>query len=59
MANRKFRCTYCGDWFELNDEDNELFEEGYLTHEPDCCGNCPPSHYPYQEEEFSDADNGL
>lgn len=58
MSNRKYRCIYCGDWFELNDEDNQFMEEGFITHEPDCCDDCNPNPQ-YEEETFSDADPGL
>ena len=56
----RFRCSVCGDLFDLNDDDEEEYEEGYYLYEPDRCYDCAQNFtIPYQEDSFSDADPGL
>ncbi len=56
----RFRCSVCGDRFDLNDEDEAEYEEGYYLNEPDRCYDCAQNfHIPYEEDSFSDADPGL
>lgn len=57
----RFRCSVCGDRFDLNDEDEADYEEGYYLYEPDLCYDCSEQniYIPYPEDSFSDADPGL
>ena len=58
--NYHFKCIHCGDGFNLNDEDDELFSEGHFMYEPDTCDECGCHNRPFSEENcFSDADPGL
>ena len=58
---QEFRCRYCGDYFTLSKEDQELFDEGFLDHEPDTCDDC----YSYNAscengiDDSFDSDTGL
>jgi hypothetical protein len=58
MSNGKFRCVHCGEYFTLNNSENELYEEGWITIEPDCCEDCI-NNSQCEEDSYSDADNGL
>jgi hypothetical protein len=55
----RFRCIHCGQRFNLDKDEMELYEEGYYAIDPDCCDDCYNglSHADYPE--YSDADNGL
>lgn len=62
--NMQFKCRHCGDVFTLSDEDQELWEDGYLFDTPDTCDFCSytidhadaiEADYP----NYSDADPGL
>jgi hypothetical protein len=59
----RYRCRYCGDRFNLNRIDQELYEDGFFEHEPDECDFCQthnlPDNDPDRIEDFSDADPGL
>ena len=58
--NGRFRCTSCGDRFDLKDKDElELFEEGHYDHEPDTCDLCIGLTYDTYIDSYSDADPGL
>jgi NAD-dependent SIR2 family protein deacetylase len=57
--NGRFRCIHCGDRFDLNDEDMELFNEGFFALEPDTCDDCGNYESAPDYPEFSDADPGL
>lgn len=56
----RFRCIHCGCRFNLNDEENEAYENGFFMIDPDCCDDCFDNleHAP-DYPEFSDADPGL
>jgi hypothetical protein len=58
--NGRFRCIHCGDRFNLNDEENEAYENGFFMIDPDCCADCflNLEHAP-DYPDFSDADSGL
>lgn len=62
MLNSKygrFRCIHCGTRFNLDDEDMELYSEGYFTIEPDTCDDCSNYESAPDYPEYSDADTGL
>lgn len=63
MANKEFICIYCGDTFTLSKEDQQLFDDGFLTIEPNECDECLGNNLPDDDadriSDFSDADNGL
>ena len=61
----RFRCRYCGQRFDLSPDEEDDYEEGYFTLEPDTCTDCGV-HGNYMTEaemenepSFSDADPGL
>lgn len=56
----RFRCIHCGSRFNVNDEENEAYENGFFMIDPDCCDDCFDNleHAP-DYPEFSDADPGL
>ena len=56
----RFRCTICGDGFNLNNEDTETYNEGYFTYEPDVCDECNSCNEQcFEHDSYSDADPGL
>lgn len=55
----RFSCIHCGERFNLNDDDMELYNEGYFTIEPDTCDDCSNYESAPDYPEFSDADPGL
>ncbi len=58
-TNGRFRCTNCGDRFDIDKDEMELFEEGYYDHEPDTCDFCLGNTYDTYVDSCSDADPGL
>ena len=60
MQKRKFRCKHCGDSFILSQEDQEMYDEGYMNGSPDECYDCVDMiNHPQPDESYSDADPGL
>lgn len=62
--SQEFRCRFCGDMFTLSEDDQELWEEGYLIDTPDACDYCAYNAENAQAIEadypnYSDADPGL
>ncbi len=55
----RFRCIHCGSRFNLDDENQELYDEGWFNTEPDCCDDCTNDCYEQDYECHSDADPGL
>ena len=55
----RFRCIHCGGRFNLNDEENEVYEQGFYAIDPDCCDDCYGNNSFADYPEFSDADPGL
>ena len=55
----RFRCVRCGEGFNVSDEDDQLYSEGYYTFEPDICDDCDMYNTDYEIECHSDADPGL
>jgi len=59
MSSGRFRCIHCGDSFDLSDEENEDYENGFFMDDPDCCDDCL-KNVNYQEyDTYSDTDPGL
>lgn len=54
-------CSGCGDEFTISQEDEELYEEGFIDHLSELCYYCSAeSEQPDLDyEQFSDADPGL
>lgn len=61
MSTGRFRCIHCGERFNLDNENDELYNEGHFMFEPDCCNDCDPNPVPDYSDypEYSDADSGL
>ncbi len=59
--NGRFRCTTCGDYFNLSKEETEDYENGYFQNQPDTCDDCSGCSFDGYEiyQDFSDADPGL
>lgn len=55
---RKFKCIHCGKEFTLDDDDRELYEDGYFIFEPDTCDECMEmiNNPPKDIDLFSDTD---
>ena len=52
---REFRCIYCGEWFEV-----EWDEDANYGSEPDCCDECDRRYSNVPDNDYySDADPGL
>ena len=59
MSTGRFRCIHCGIRFNLPESENEDFENGFYSSDPDCCDDCI-ENVNYQEyDTYSDADPGL
>ena len=55
-----FYCRFCGESFNLSNEDQENYEAGCFLFEPDTCPDCFVNHsISTFEPAFSDADIGL
>lgn len=59
MSTGRFRCTVCGDRFDIDAEENELYSEGLYACEPDICDDCLMHSSYIHYDEYSDADPGL
>ena len=59
MNDGRFRCIHCGDRFDLSDEENEDYSNGYYDHDPDCCDQCFDNSTYQDFDTYSDADPGL
>ena len=59
MNNGRFRCTHCGDRFNLSPEDMANYQEGLYMDDPDCCDACFDNVSFQDYDEYSDADPGL
>lgn len=58
MSKQTFHCIHCGDNFELTDEEQEVYEEGWYDTEPNCCDNCLNNDFAEQDE-FMEPNIGL
>ena len=57
---KKFRCIWCGELFELSDDEYKAYEKGYYVYEPDQCDECSKREgFIGEWENYSDADPGL
>lgn len=55
----RFRCIHCGDRFNLEPEEQEMYDEGWFNTDPDCCDDCNCNTTNQVWEYISDADPGL
>jgi len=56
--SRKYVCRYCGDYFSVDKETEQLINDGYFQG-PDTCVDCASSIDYAEPDYFSDADPGL
>jgi hypothetical protein len=40
MANRTYRCVHCGEEFTVDDDTQDLIDEGFIMLPPDTCDEC-------------------
>ncbi len=56
----RFRCIHCGCKFNLSDEEQDTFDQGFYEMDPNCCDECYfNSSFADECFDFSDADPGL
>ncbi len=37
---KTYKCKFCGDTFQLDPDEQELYDEGFMEIDPECCDDC-------------------